>query len=162
MGVFETAGFDTCEKYWTLMPNFCQTNDGYKGQCQNGVAHGVGRKYNAIYNAPEIKATGFGGALMQFGALIAPRPPSEYKLQLGMFANGFLDGFGLNFSLSGCGMAGCSGNEIKEIGWFEKNKFKIACNDMPDCSSRVSGSAFTNRINVNSNKTATANQNTRD
>jgi hypothetical protein len=107
-------GFEPCEPYWRLVPNFCKTGS-YKGQCQNGVPNGVGFQSNR------------GGTII---------------IRKGMFTNGKLHGFGYFGSMSGCGPAGCSGSRVNDLGWFEKGEQQIHCTDYAQCMDRISGKSF--------------------
>jgi len=74
------------------------------------------------------------------------RPQEAHEIARGMFKNGKLDGFGNYFSISGCGMAGCSGNRTNQTGWFETGQLRFECATVQTCAAKVSGAAFTTRL----------------
>lgn len=106
-----TAQFEPCQQFWQMLPEFCTVN-GYAGQCKNGVAHGVGYE------------SGRGATTF---------------VRSGVFENGVLHGYGRAASVSGCGMAGCSGNRVNEVGWFVNGARQIDCSSYTDCIGRLSG-----------------------
>jgi len=131
-------GFVTCEPFWKYVPGYC-SNGEYKGQCENGVANGVGVKHDVTYSRLEVS-----GALGMFAGMA--RPQEAHEIARGMFKNGKLDGFGNYFSISGCGMAGCSGNRTNQTGWFETGQLRFECATVQTCAAKVSGAAFTTRL----------------
>ena len=106
-----TDQFKACASYWPSLPGYCQAGT-YQGQCKNGVANGLGFE------------TGSG---------------STMYVKTGHFEEGAFHGYGFAASVSGCGMAGCSGNRILEHGWFVKGVKQIDCSTYADCSSKISG-----------------------
>lgn len=106
-----TDQFEACQQYWSLLPNFCHIGT-YFGQCKDGVAHGIGFE------------SGSGDTVY---------------LKSGQFENGKLHGRGYSISVSGCGMAGCSGNRLSDKGWFIDGKKEIDCDAYIDCIERLSG-----------------------
>lgn len=106
-----TDQFKACTSYWPTLPAYCQAG-AYQGQCKNGVAHGLGFE----------TASG-----------------STTYVKTGHFEDGMFQGYGYAASVSGCGMAGCSGNRIAEQGWFVKGVKQIDCSTYFDCSTKISG-----------------------
>lgn len=106
-----TDQFKACTSYWPALPGYCKAG-AYQGQCKNGVAQGLGFE------------TGSG---------------STMYVKTGHFEEGVFQGYGYAASVSGCGMAGCSGNRIVEHGWFVKGIKQIDCSTYADCSSKISG-----------------------
>ncbi len=149
--------FDSCAKYWQYVPNYCKI-DTYDGQCVNGVPDGVGYRHTVEYTRMEVENGGLFGAIGSAFAAALSRP-SAHKTFKGMFKNGKLDGYGEYFAISGCGPAGCSGNRIKEKGWFDGDTLKITCNSLPDCTKKVSGQAFTFRLKNNNAQQTSASKN---
>ena len=131
--------FDACNAQWAKLPKFCTVGD-FKGQCEDGVPNGVGVRHAINYSRTEV-----GGVLgSMFGGMV--RPQEAHEITRGMFKDGQLDGFGSLFSVSGCGMAGCSGNRTSQTGWFEKGQLRFECDTVRACAAKVSGAAFTSRF----------------
>lgn len=134
----EVEGFANCEPYWRLLPKFCAFGD-YRGQCQDGRPWGVGVlreiKRRATFNET-------GGA---FGALAGAFDPGRrsYFIQRGQFKAGALSGYGYSGSMENCGMVGCSGDAIEQVGLFESGRFKASCTGWSDCLGKTSGAAYT-------------------
>ena len=113
--------FEACKQYWKFLPGYCQKGN-YNGQCKNGVAHGVG-----------FQSEGAGNSMFGGGAL---------SIKTGQFENGDLHGYGYYASINGCGAAGCSGNLIKETGWFENGKKILDCSTFTECLPKLSGKNY--------------------
>ncbi len=138
----EIRGFDPCEAHWARLPNSCKVGE-YRGQCVNGSPKGVGvlvesRSERTFNETPK----GLAGAWIAMGQAMSPGI-SSHKIQRGQF-DGKLSGYGFLGSVSGCGMAGCSGPVLQQTGWFKAGNYEFACPSIGDCLSRVSGAAYTN------------------
>jgi hypothetical protein len=138
----EIRGFDACEPHWARLPNGCKVGE-YRGQCVNGAPNGVGvLVQTTVERTFNETPKGLAGAWIALGQAMSPGMRS-HKIQRGQF-NGELNGYGYFGSVSGCGMAGCSGQVTQQTGWFKGGKFEFACATIGDCLSRVSGAAYTN------------------
>jgi hypothetical protein len=134
----ELDAFEPCESFWRHLPDYCAVGD-YKGQCLNGVAHGVGIQKTIKREETFNKDSGVLNAL---SSIFTPGIRSYY-LKRGNFAKGELSGYGYSGLLEGCGMAGCSGDRGEKTGWFEKGQFKFACTTISTCMRNVSGADYT-------------------
>jgi hypothetical protein len=110
----KTDQFNGCDIYWSLLPTYCSIGN-YHGQCLNGKAHGVGFETSS---------------------------GSTIFVRTGRFENGQLHGFGVDASVSGCGMAGCSGNRFNDKGWFIQGKKEFDCNAYEECITKLSGKSL--------------------
>lgn len=137
----ELDAFEPCASFWRHLPGYCATGD-YKGQCQNGVAHGVGIRKTIKKEETFNKGS---GTLNALSSIFTPGIQSYY-LKRGNFVRGELSGYGYSGLLEGCGMAGCSGDRGEKTGWFEKGQFKFACTTINSCMQNVSGADYTQAI----------------
>jgi hypothetical protein len=122
-----TNGFDTCKEFWQLIPNHCSTGN-YIGLCERSTPSGVGFMS--------------GGGTSLFGNGTA-------YIYRGMFKGEKLHGFGFHGSITGCGLAGCSGNSVNETGWFKDGKLAYSCNSFSDCIRNASGKDYVTFLQSN-------------
>jgi len=130
-----TEAFEPCEKYWAFVPEYCQKDD-YRGQCKDGQAHGVGFRTGKRGGARPDMGSGTMGALL---SAFAPVTNYTVYIEAGMFRNGRLQGYGTAKSAAGCGMAGCSGQRVNDIGWFKDGSKSFDCATYGDCIPKLSG-----------------------
>jgi hypothetical protein len=105
--------FDACSRARARLPRYCSIGT-YRGECENSVLNGVGVDHKITYTRTEVS-----GALGMFSGMA--RPQEAHEIARGMFKDGKLDGFGNFFSISGCGLAGCSGGRVNQTGGSRKD-----------------------------------------
>lgn len=95
--------FDKCSKYFTMIPNYCNSGD-YNGQCLNGVPHGVGVK--------QWQTDGF---------------PTSYMSLNGQFVNGKAHGYLTYKAKKQCGALGCVGGTVGYDAWYKEGEEQFRC-----------------------------------
>ena len=115
---YGSDSFESCNNQWHLLPNYCKKGS-YNGQCINGVPNGVG--FDAGARSDGTKRIVY--------------------VKYGLFSKGNLK-YGTSRTTSGCGMAGCSGDLIDEIGWFDGGNLQFSCDPFFECINKMSGKPF--------------------
>ncbi len=133
----ELAAFGPCENYWRHLPGHCKVGS-YQGQCRDGRPWGVGvRVETTVTAAFDSRPAGLTGML----AAAAPGM-TNHRVQRGQFRGG-LQGYGLQGSVTQCGMAGCSGPRSTETGWFKDGQLALRCERYSQCLRQTSGADYT-------------------
>jgi hypothetical protein len=112
--------FEACGTYLPMIPNYCSVGN-YKGQCVDSKPQGVGY----------MSSRG-----------------STISMKRGMFSNGQLQGYGYSISKGGCGPAGCSGNLLNQVGWFDADVLQTSCSNFVDCLGSISGKTYSNFLST--------------